>query len=423
MKIRYIYSACVVIETSDLKICCDPWFTQGAYDGSWYQYPPLQGDPIDIIGKVDRMYVSHIHPDHYDPQFLKSYLNRYPETEIIIGETSPPYLERKMSIDGFTPIVITSDKVGNSQIHIFPNHAYENDNIDTALVVIKNELSVVNLNDNPIDYSQLEKIVAVCPNSKPTFALLPYSGAGPYPQTYDFDTIEELEIAANRKQEQFLMIYSQYIEKLQPVRAMPFAGKYFLGGSLSTLNSFRGVPDATIVLDRNSDVSIVLADGGSATFDLNSLTATALRTNAYENEQVKDYLDSIPFSGYTYEKEIQPLANRSLPLILLIQSAYKKNISLSRVDRQFWLCFKPNNIEQYIVLDIHHDSDSGVKVLNDVSSLNPRCEIVIDERYLFGLLSRLYHWNNAEVGSQYRVKRVPDIYDREVYNFLNKFHV
>ena len=64
MKVRYIYSACVVIETEDLTLCCDPWFTPGAYNGSWYQYPPLLKDPIDVIGRVNAIYISHIHPDH-----------------------------------------------------------------------------------------------------------------------------------------------------------------------------------------------------------------------------------------------------------------------------------------------------------------------------------------------------------------------
>ena len=40
MKIKYYYSACVQVTTSNnLKILCDPWFTPGAYMGSWHQFP------------------------------------------------------------------------------------------------------------------------------------------------------------------------------------------------------------------------------------------------------------------------------------------------------------------------------------------------------------------------------------------------
>jgi UDP-MurNAc hydroxylase len=423
MKVRYIYSACVVIETPDVKICCDPWFTPGAYDGSWYQYPPLSGNAVDIIGEVDWIYISHIHPDHYDKQFLQEYLERYPGTCIVIGKTTPPYLANKIKVDGFKCKVITDEKIGLTTICIVTNNAYEHDNIDTALVVSRDNQSVVNLNDNPFDDFQIEQILSICPNRKPTFALLPYCGAGPYPQTYHFDNEKELELAAFNKQEQFLNIYTSYIDALQPVRAMPFAGKYFLGGPLSKLNSYRGIPDATLTLERNPDVSLVLEDGGYDSFDLSSLTATSLRTKPYDSRMVEEYLEILDFSGYSYEKEIQPLLGRALPLVPLVNSAYAKNISQSRIQDDYWLCFAPSKMGGYIAVNANRNSTDGVKILSDVSRLEPRCEIFIDDRYLFGLLTRLHHWNNAEIGSQYKVKRVPDLYNREVYNFLNKFHV
>ncbi len=31
IKVSYIYSACIIIETEDFKILCDPWFTEGIY--------------------------------------------------------------------------------------------------------------------------------------------------------------------------------------------------------------------------------------------------------------------------------------------------------------------------------------------------------------------------------------------------------
>jgi hypothetical protein len=30
----------------------------------------------------------------------------------------------------------------------------------------------------------------------------------------------------------------------------------------------------------------------------------------------------------------------------------------------------------------------------------------------------MYHWNNVMVGSQYRSRRVPDVFHRDVYVFL-----
>ena len=60
IKVSYIYSACIIIETEDCKILCDPWFTEGIYDGSWFHFPKVD-DPVKLIREVDFIYISHTH--------------------------------------------------------------------------------------------------------------------------------------------------------------------------------------------------------------------------------------------------------------------------------------------------------------------------------------------------------------------------
>lgn len=72
MIVKYIYSACLQITTSTITILTDPWFTEGAYDGAWYQFPTI--DPFEFIQEPDYIYISHIHPDHYDHLFLHTFL-------------------------------------------------------------------------------------------------------------------------------------------------------------------------------------------------------------------------------------------------------------------------------------------------------------------------------------------------------------
>ncbi|HET6963703.1 MAG TPA: MBL fold metallo-hydrolase [Acidimicrobiales bacterium] len=420
MQARYIYSACIVIETPDIAICCDPWFSPGAYDGSWFQYPPLTEDPVDIIGPVDVIYISHIHPDHYDPRFLRRYLSRHPGTLLVIGVTDPPHLRRKMAIDGFAPEVIRTRTFGHTHLTIVPNRAAGDlEAVDTALVVARDGQSVVNLNDNPLDTNQIDQLLAAC-NGRPTVAFVPYSGAGPYPQTYRFPTASDQRAAADAKRDAFLAIFDEYVSRLRPQMAVPFAGKYFLGGPLRRLNGLRGVPDAVEAAGRAPGTAMVLADGGRAYVDCGEVQAHGVRSEPYDPVEVDRHLSGLPFQGYDYERELSFLPDRQLPLLPLLTSAYQRARARSRVTGPFWFCLSVTP-GRYLCFDT--SCDSGILARDDVQDLVPRCEIEIDERYLFGLLTRLYHWNNAEIGSHYLATRVPDVYRPEAYAFLHYLHV
>ena len=69
MKVTFHQSACVLIEGDGVKILCDPWLVDGAYIGSWHIYPPYEFQPNEF-NDVDYIYVSHIHPDHFNDKTL-----------------------------------------------------------------------------------------------------------------------------------------------------------------------------------------------------------------------------------------------------------------------------------------------------------------------------------------------------------------
>jgi len=50
-------------------------------------------------------------------------------------------------------------------------------------------------------------------------------------------------------------------------------------------------------------------------------------------------------------------------------------------------------------------------------------QLWLDSRYLFGLLTRKFHWNNAEVGSNLRWWRDPDDYSWPFSLWLSRLHV
>lgn len=413
MILRYIYSACIVLETSDLKICCDPWFTQGIYDGSWYQYPEVS-DPIDKIGRVDLIYISHIHPDHYDPPFLRALVDANPGCRIVIGNENQRFLEAKMRRDGFEPHMISELTVGSTDLAIIPNYSDAEINVDSALVVKDATSVLVNMNDCPFDSQQVDSILEFA-GRRPDLACLPYAGAGPFPQAYRFDNEKDQLAAAERKKDQFLELFGRYLTTLNPTYAMPFAGLYYLGGSRRWMNSLRGVPDALEVAQRFGDQIVVLQEG-VGTIDLPTGEVTHARTRMYDSKERDVSLSK--FDSVHYPYEVAPRVPEA-ELVEKLKAAHRNACSRLLDKPSMWMCFKAPETR---FMCVHSDDPGQVVLTESVESLEPREEMFLDGRLLAGLFERRYHWNNAEIGSHFEFRRFPEKYDRRVYNLLNFLH-
>lgn len=414
IKVRYIYSACVLIETIDLKILCDPWVSEGAYDGSWYHYPPMK-NPLETIGPADFIYISHIHPDHYDPRFLKLYLGKYPSAKVLIAPFSNNILSKKMDRNGIAHEIESNISIGKTNIWMVPNERVWHD-VDSAIVVQHDGHSVVNMNDNIYNEGQIKKIKNVVP--KIEIALLGYAGAGPYPQTY-YEVGPELIEKANQKKEQFFERYKKMRDALDPQISIPFAGKYLLGGNLYYLNPFRGVPDAVEVtrFDKNA---VVLDDGGKAWIDTQNLQPSSIREQSYSEEEMSAYALKLSHQPMDYMLKYHELDLSAIPFEEILQKAYENGIKWTRNDKDHWFCI--NLPEQWFVMNSNSENTSCHEK-RDVSDIFPRTEIYVDLRYLYGLLNGEYHWSIAEVGSQLLMRRFPDTYDEKVQNFLNFLHI
>jgi UDP-MurNAc hydroxylase len=415
IKVTYFYSACVGIETKELSILCDPWFTEGAYDGAWYHYPPFDSSQL-LAKKFDFIYVSHIHPDHYDPVFLRDYLKLNSGSRVVIAPFAPNYLSKKMAADGIPHSVCSEFGEGATRCAIFLNPRDPAD-IDSALVVKREAHTVVNMNDNLLCESQIQQILDFCRGSV-DIALLGYTGAGPFPQTY-YKEEATLERLARAKKEQFFERYRSMKAALNPKKVVPFAGKYVLGGRLAPLNKFRGVADAVEVcaFDENA---VVLADGGRACIDTVDLTGSELRKDCYDAKAMDEYIKKITDQKMDYEKYFAIPVDR-LPLLRLLPKAYKNALKKSAVDEDHYFAIRLAE-GSYFVMNANPSSEMSTMV-NDPTKFEPRSEIEIEPAYLFGLISGIFHWNNAEVGSQYFTHRIPDIHNRKVQAYLNFFHL
>ena len=77
--IKFLGHAGFMYETQNELILMDPWMsTEGAFDSSWYQFPPnhdlgdLIREDIKLSDKEIYIYISHEHKDHFDVPYLKT---------------------------------------------------------------------------------------------------------------------------------------------------------------------------------------------------------------------------------------------------------------------------------------------------------------------------------------------------------------
>lgn len=442
MRLTYIYNAGVLIEHQKTKVLCDPWLSDGIYYGSWYPYPPLKVAPKDFFD-VNYIYISHIHPDHLDTETLKHFPKEIP---ILICNYAHKFVYQILSKLGFKKIIELSQKVpmalGNDfQIEIIAAdfcdpmrcqkhfacaplsyNGSKTEQIDSLAVFKAQDKTLVNLNDVP--YAMAQSALNYIQEQYPVIdcALVGYSGAGPYPQCFDHFSNEDKLIKAALKRQQFILQAVAFIKQLKPKFFIPFAGQYLLGGSLSHLNSFRGVPHLEELpnlfefhLQKNQLESRLILLNSMEHFDLEN-ERSSKPFEAPSADEREDYIThDLSKRSFSYEQtvfdEVELQAN--------IQSAYDHLLKYYT----HWN-YKP---EQNIYIDF--GKSSYLCLPKDLSGTcytqqleEPYVKVVLDKKLFYLILNKKAHWNNAEIGSHLRFERKPDHYDRSLYFTLSYFH-
>ena len=250
--------------------------------------------------------------------------------------------------------------------------------------------------------------------------LLGFTGAGPYPQTYFSLDDPQLLVAAENKKAEFFKRYLHTTAVLQSRVNIPFAGQYVLGGKLTRLNQFRGVADATEVLF--IDPNAIVLDDYIGSIETNTMVANHPRTKPYSPLAVEDRLKDIVSKSMVYESLISEI-NVNIDVEEALEKSLLRARNRSECRTDYFFVFDFGMGSRWII-NANSNSLYGPRMVGEYEILaEPRSEISIDERYFLGLLCRRFHWNNAEVGSQYVTRRIPDIFDRKVLNFLNFLHV
>jgi UDP-MurNAc hydroxylase len=440
MKVTYLKSSTVVVEANGVRILMDPWLVDGEYYGSWAHYPPFEWDD-SRFGDIDYIYVSHIHPDHLSPRTMARLPKSIP---VLIHRYEFPFLKRNIEMMGFEvrelphnqttrlgsgvsitilaaddcdPMlcakfmgcVATQTKLGSTQL-------------DSLCVVTDGRHVLVNTNDCLFGLAQSMLPRIANEFGKVDFLLTGYSGAGPYPQCFSSLSVEEKQKAGAAKKVKFLNDGIGYIKALSPRFVMPFAGTYILAGPLSRLNDLRGVPEieeAGAYFENNSDAQSVLLNSGES-FDIGRGAASAPYRPTDVDERSRYIENELSSRRYVFEDDAEP---SDIQIGDLLVPAFER-MTKHRTNNGF-------TSEQIVYIDLGNDhlaslpmNGRDLSVVRSPDKDRAYVKISLNRKLLKRILSgpRFAHWDNAEIGSHLDFYRVPNIYERGIYNMICFFH-
>ncbi|HEY2772761.1 MAG TPA: MBL fold metallo-hydrolase [Candidatus Binatia bacterium] len=220
--IEFIGHSGLALRHGGKLLVCDPWMSRkGSYNASWFQYPQYEGN-LEALSSPDVLYISHEHPDHYDPEFLGRIDRSVP---VLTGRAHKKRLVSRLrrlgfrtivELDNFEPFEVAPGftvKISTPTFHC-PPHWFDS----CALIEVDGH-KIFNLNDCnlalPVADIRAEGIDVLFAQATPAIW---------YPLVYTtYDEATKRLLAAQRR-ESAIASFVTAAKALQPRLAIPFAG-------------------------------------------------------------------------------------------------------------------------------------------------------------------------------------------------------
>lgn len=219
MRITFIGHASILIESGEVALLTDPWWTGPCFGAQWWIHPQPFLEVLENR-KLTHIYISHGHNDHLHPGTLARFSR---ETKILAAKDLDigPALEAM----GFTVLQLpdgyTADLGSGVQATIRPTVGG-----DSLLTVADGKEVCVNLNDalhaTPARIQDhfiawLKKQHAVV-----DYLFCGYGTASHFPNCYLIPG-KDYQATAARRQHHFNMQWARIVQELNPIFAFPFA--------------------------------------------------------------------------------------------------------------------------------------------------------------------------------------------------------
>jgi UDP-MurNAc hydroxylase len=239
VKVTFLGHAGLYVETRHGSILCDPWFNP-AYFASWVPFPSNQGLDVQAFSNPDYLYVSHVHRDHLDRDFLRDHVSR--DTTVILPDHPLDLVHRELEALGFSRFVETKTNEpleldGLRVMTVCTIFPADGPLGDSALAVDDGETRIFDQNDaRPVDLDGTHAFGHFDAH------FVQFSGAIWYPMVYRFPP--QMKSALGRKKRETQMARSlRYSRQVGADHVVPMAGPpCFLDEDLFDLNDFGDDP-------------------------------------------------------------------------------------------------------------------------------------------------------------------------------------
>jgi len=425
MKITYFVNAMVMLESASSRLLCDPWVTfDGRSTSGFYNFPeaPFTREEIAAL-EPDFIYITHTHPDHFDPATLELFAK---DTPVLVSWYKFNFTEKAVANLGFTDVRVSDPQGGialngEDRCWLSPGTAYPD--VDSIAVFRLDGALAFNANDNPF---VAEPIDAVRERFGPfDVALLPFAGHGPYPMFYENLSEAEKVTLAEQKKNKYYNDFEKYIEALEPRVVAPIAGGLMAGGEKARCYVHSGLGRATEALERAARrfefEPVPLSAWNS--YD----TETSERSGAYverTHASEADYVERLAGTPGLFDAggafHIAPSERIDLcNLLSLAKQKFDKWAAIKALDTRT-VCFL--DVGEATLYRIATDSQEVTRVARDAVA-DPRYEIFrLPYGLLVGLLTGHYKWSNVKT-QHVMYFREPDQFDAALHQLMNHLHL
>jgi L-ascorbate metabolism protein UlaG (beta-lactamase superfamily) len=412
----YLSHASILVKLNNKNFLFDPVLAKPPHLGSWLFYPEMKIDKCLL--KVDGVFISHQHQDHFDIDFLKLLPKTVPifivagrpQFNKILHDQNIPYIE--------IPENIPYDLGGN--ISCF-GLLHEYNGIDSSITITNNKFTVYHGNDC---FLSKEKIATV----KNFFneidvACIPFAYIHWYPFLLDNIDEEWKSNEAIRLINKYLDYGLSQIESLSPSIVIPFGANMFYFDDIDSTHN-KAVVSPFDFKEYAIKKNFLLKDAIQPLFagdylfkcDKNHLNISSSNLTRKElMNGLKEYINYARKNGTGFDNEKYLKINyESLKNLDFIEKRlynsrlnYHHNIYISNIT---------NTSLNYILINLQ----SGKAITTEKIDYEiPYHLFKLDDLAYKAYLSQSFSFNEIVASSRFRLTRIPNLYNLDVLKIVN----